>query len=57
MTDTTKTILPDGYRWATEGEMNRLDAIVVHRTRDSRGLPYMQDEADIAVPIDNDKEN
>jgi hypothetical protein len=44
--------LPVGYRWATadETEANLPDAIVVPRTLDSSGRPYIQGEADIAVP-------
>ena len=44
------TDLPPGYRWATEEEMDRPDAIVVPLTADSTGRPYVQDEADLAVP-------
>lgn len=42
--------LPKGYRWAREDEMDRHDAIVVPRSVDSQGIPYTQDEADLAVP-------
>lgn len=44
------TDLPAGYRWATEDETDRPDAIIVKRTADSTGRPYTQDEADLAVP-------
>jgi hypothetical protein len=44
------TDLPAGYRWATEDETDRPDAIPVKRTADSTGRPYTQDEADLAVP-------
>jgi hypothetical protein len=48
--------LPVGYRWATaeETEANLPYAIVVKRTFDSAGNEYTQDEADVAVP---DEEN
>ena len=42
--------LPKGYRWATEDETDRDDAISVKRTVDSQGNPYTGDEADLAVP-------
>lgn len=48
------TDLPSGYRWATEHEMDRPDAIVVQRTVDSTGRPYTEGEADLAVPVDGD---
>lgn len=43
--------LPIGYRWATEDEMDRPDAIAVKRTADSTGVAYTHGEADIAVPL------
>jgi hypothetical protein len=47
--------LPKGYRWATSEETldweNVPGIIVVPRTVDSNGVPYTQDEADLAVPI------
>jgi hypothetical protein len=49
--------LPAGYRWATERETERharrpiLGMIVVHRTVDNDGVPYTQDEADLALPL------
>lgn len=46
------TDLPYGYRWALEEDMDRDDAIVVMRTVDASGIPYTQDEADLAVPWD-----
>lgn len=46
------TDLPAGYRWATEDEMDREDAIVVPRTIDYNGTPYTDGEADIAVPVE-----
>lgn len=46
--------LPFGYRWADPEELDREDAIVVRRTVDSEGVPYTQDEADIAVPLSAD---
>lgn len=52
----TNTDLPAGYRWATADECeqyatgNLSGAIVVPRTADSNGVPYTQDEADLAVP-------
>lgn len=53
------TDLPDDYRWATEAETEAYsahpgdypDMIVVPRTADCNGVPYTQDEADMAVPI------
>lgn len=48
--------LPKGYRWAFEDEMDREDAIVVMRTFDVNGVPYTQDEADVAVLIDDPKD-
>ena len=51
--------LPAGYRWATEDETENFvqltGAIVVKRTTDSNGVPYTQDESDIAVPISEDR--
>jgi hypothetical protein len=47
---TTATDLPAGYRWATEDEMDRADAIAVRRTADSAGRPYDNEEFDMAVP-------
>lgn len=44
--------LPKGYRWATEDEMHRPDAILVKRTVSSNGHVYTQDESDVAVPED-----
>lgn len=50
--------LPVGYRWASEYETEMHaagklpTAIVVKRTVDSNGVPYTQDEADVAVPDD-----
>lgn len=54
----TNTDLPTGYRWATGEECEAYakatssvqGAIVVPRTVDSNGVPYTQDEADLAVP-------
>lgn len=43
---------PAGYRWANEDEMDRPDAIVVPLTVDNTGVPYTEDEADLAVPIE-----
>lgn len=43
--------LPEGYRWATEEEMDAADAIVVQRHVDSSGRLYKQGEADVAVPL------
>lgn len=51
--------LPAGYRWATEAETElygrKPDAypgmIVVPRTADSAGTPYIQDESDLALPL------
>lgn len=48
------TDLPGGYRWATAEEteaQNVPGAILVERTVDSTGVPYTQDEADVAVPL------
>lgn len=49
--------LPFGYRWASEAQCQaiargaRIGHIVVPRTVDSRGVAYIQGEADIAVPV------
>lgn len=50
--------LPDGYRWATPVELDWLGrrdwpepCRVIQRTVDAAGVPYTQDEADVAVPI------
>jgi hypothetical protein len=50
--------LPKGYRWANEDECEAYakatssvpGVIVVKRTFDCNGIPYTQDEADLAVP-------
>ena len=47
--------LPAGYRWATEEEIERPDAIVVPRTVDYNGTSYTHGEADIAVPVEEVK--
>lgn len=55
------TDLPKGYRWATESETENWEnvpgLIVVPRTTDSTGLPYIQGEADLAVPIRKGRPN
>ena len=43
--------LPAGYRWATEDEIDRPDAIVVLRDTDVNGVKYLLGEADVAVPL------
>lgn len=51
------TELPAGYRWANEfetekylGDPNSLPhAILVHRSHDNQGIPYTNNEADLAV--------
>lgn len=49
--------LPSGYRWATEEECELIATgidlahIVVPRSHDSIGEPYVHGEADLAVPI------
>jgi hypothetical protein len=47
--------LPTGYRWATEHEAENWrevpGIIVVPRTVDSTGAPYVHGEADLAVPV------
>lgn len=57
MNENENTDLPPGYRWASEMEMNREDAIVIKRTADNTGKPYTQDEADVAVPIKKGRPN
>lgn len=46
--------LPVGYRWATEDETERPDAILVSRSVSADGTPYIHGEADVAVPIDQE---
>lgn len=48
--------LPVGYRWASEVEAELYTitglpgAVIVRRTHDSQGRPYLIHEADLAVP-------
>lgn len=57
--------LPKGYRWATEDEVERYasdrynypEYRIVSRTTDSSGIPYRENEADIAVPIQKGRPN
>lgn len=59
MEHTAENDLPDGYRWATADETEAYgmhphlypDMIVVSRSADSNGVPYTQDEADLATRV------
>lgn len=52
------TDLPAGYRWATAEEAEDWTKypgmLVVKRTADASGQPYTQDEADLAMPLEED---